>query len=1121
MMKKLQSMLILLLLAVIANTAYSQQKDQKWVWDNAAKAGLSEKKAVVDLDQALDKLEQAFGVSFMYKSGLLDGKFVPPVKHVSGTLDEAVKSLLKPWNLTYSQINEKAYVIKSIPEEARVLREVAAPDTVKGTITDATDGGLLPGVNIWVKGTTHGTSTDNNGKYALDVESLQDTLVFSYIGYKRAEVPIKGNTNIDIGLTSQVYNSEELVVVGYGEQKKISLTASISNISGTELKQTPTSNISNALVGRLPGLTAIQSSGEPGYDQAQIKIRGIATLREGAESDPLIVVDGVERGFNSLDPNEIESINILKDAAATALYGVRGANGVIIVTTKTGKVGKPEISFSSNVGFQSPTRLPELVNSYEYAMLKNEALANEGKAPYFSEQDLQLYKNGTDPYFHSNVDWYNFVLKPYSLQQKHNISVSGGTDNTRYFIALGYFDQDGAYRYTNFNPDYNANAKYQRYNFRSNFDLDLTKNFTTSVKLGGQLGDENFPGQSAGQIFFDILKANPMTNPGIMDGKIIGSVEGAPGGANPFMDILTSGYHQNFDRNLNVNISMKYKLNSITQGLLVRGMVAYDSWYRHSVSRSKGTTTYRIEKDPADPTNPIFVKQGEDSPFSFSEGYGRWRKTYAEMALQYAHDFNKHAVSGLVLYNFEKRHNPNLAYGVPTGYLGAVARLNYNYNLRYFAEVNMGYNGSENFPKGKRFGFFPSFSAGWVISNEKFFPENDVLTFVKFRGSYGEVGNDRIGGERFMYLPSVFNYGGGYNLGVLGQNYQWYGGSREGKIGNPDVTWERAKKTNIGVETNFFGDRLSINGDYFVEKRDNILWYLGTVPALVQANLPPVNIGKVRNHGYEIEANFNSSIGRKFRYWVKGNYSFAKNEIQYMDEPNRAFSWLSQTGKPVGQFFGLTWDGFYNTEEELQNAPESAWATNLQVGDMKYKDLNGDGVIDSNDMGPIGYSTFPQVTYGFSFGGSYKGFDLSVLLQGASKVSRYFDQMAAWPFDTDWRAAMKTVLQRWTPERYANGDPISFPRLSSSPTGGQHNYVSSDFWLKDASYIRLKNVEVGYSFNGKLLRELGMSQFRVFANGVNLFTWSHMKNFDPEAPSGRGQYYPQMIVYNLGLNVKF
>lgn len=1039
------------------------------------------------------------------------------------SLEEVLLMVAKQGHVAFRRVDNTIHV-KDANGKKEVLVEIINKQqekTITGKITDEY-GDPLPGATVLTKGTHSGTATDVNGNFSLKVKK-DAVLIVSFIGYTSREVTVGNRTYFEISLELDDTSLEEIVIVGFGTQKKETLTGSVSTIETEELVQSPVANISNSLVGRLPGLIALQSSGEPGYDQSTLKIRGVATLNGGAESDPLVLVDGVQRNFNEIDPHAIASVSILKDASATAVFGVRGANGVILVTTKTGVSGKPKINYTSNFGFQSPTQLPDLLNSYEYAMLRNEASENMGQTPYFSEQDLELYKNGSDPYFHPDTDWFDLILKDYSMQQQHNFNISGGTDDTRYFISLGYFDQNGAYDVQDVQGAFSANPRYKRYNLRFNFDIDFTKDFSAAVKLGGQFADANYPGYGAGEIFFRILNSNPLMNPGIVDGKLISGVEGLPSSSgNPLAAIVNNGYQRNFNSTLTTNISLEHKLNFITEGLKVRGMVAYDNYYQHWVKRNKATTTYRIIKDPEDPTLPIFVQQGNDAPFSFSEGYGRNRKTYAEGALEYVRSFGLHNVTALALYMQEKYIALGQEYNVPRGYQGLVGRITYNFNKKYLSEFNIGYNGSENFPEKKRFGVFPSFSLGWVLTEESFIPKGNFLSFVKIRGSYGEVGNDKIGNARFLYLPSVFypNSGGYYFGDYSSGGYQHYAGAQEGRIGNPNVTWERAKKSDIGIETGFFKDKLQINADVFLEKRDNILWYLGTVPALVQADLPPVNIGKVENKGFEIEINFSDKIGT-FNYWLKSNYSYAKNKIIYMSEPQRAHPWLNRTGQSVGQYWGLQNQGFYNTEEELAAAPASAFTSELKLGDIKYVDQNKDGIIDQYDEVPIGYSRLPQVVYGISLGGDYKGFDFSILFQGAEKTSTYIGEMGAWAFDTDWRNATTRHLERWTPERYAAGEKITYPRVELSPTVGNHNYRPSDFWLEDASYLRLKNAEVAYRFRGGLLDRLGASSLRIYLSGNNLLTWSKMKTYDPEAPEGRGQFYPQMRVYNAGVNLQF
>lgn len=1012
---------------------------------------------------------------------------------------------------------------------------VYAQQAVTGVVIDDLNEPLL-GVNIMVKGTTTGTITDFDGQFSINVDG-EAVLVFTYIGYDPVELKVTPGKTVKVKMKESSAMMEEVVVVGYGSQTKATVTGAINSVKSDDLLQTPVANISNALAGRTSGLTAIQQSGEPGQNKSIIKIRGVATLNNGEESDPLVLVDGVERDFNEIDPNEIESINVLKDASATAVFGVRGANGVILVTTKTGHEGKPTISYSSNFAVQTPTRLPKSVDSYTYVMLNNEARENDHLDPIFSPEDVELFRNGLDPIGHPNTDWYAALIKPASFQQQHNINVSGGAKQTRYFMSLGYFEQDGAYRQADLIKDVNGNPSYKRYNFRSNLDFDVTPSTQISVKLGSQFVDSHYSNVSSSDIFAQALSAAPISTPGIIDGKLIKEVEGGwkRVSENPFYSLVGKGWHDDYSNTLNANLSIKQKLDFITKGLSIRAMVSYDGYYLHTLKYTKEVEEYTLKKNiyTTDPeelaANPyIFVLSREEGPISSSESFGKEYKYYAEGAIEYNRTFNGHTVTGLVLANMQKRYHPDLAYGLPTGYLGLVGRVTYNYAHRYLAEVNIGYNGSENFPAGKRFGLFPAYSLGWVVSKEPFWPENKYFTLLKIRGSYGEVGNDKLGGDRYMYRQSVFASTGNYFFGenmLTGKPSETPNYS-EGKVGNPDVTWERARKANVGLEMNFFEDRLTFTGDVFYEYRDDILWVREDVPVLVQANLQPANIGIVENKGFELSLGYNGNAG-DFNYFVNGNFSFARNKIIEMSEAPQPYPGLAKTGNSVGQIKGLICEGFYNTKEELEdpNRPISAWESEtnpLQLGDLKYKDITGDGIIDDNDRTNIGHSVIPEITYGISMGINWKGFDVSMLWQGVGNVSAYFTGASAWPFYSEFRTAFTWHEERWTQERYDAGKKITFPRLSSNPDANQHNYRLSSFWVEDASYIRLKNAEIGYRFNlGEKANKFGLSAIRVFVNGQNLLTFTKMRYFDPEAPSNTQGYYPQMRIFNFGLNVQF
>jgi TonB-linked SusC/RagA family outer membrane protein len=1012
---------------------------------------------------------------------------------------------------------------------------------ITGIVTDASDGSVLPGVAVIVKNTSTGVVTEADGRFKLSASERQ-VLVFSYMGYVSQEVIIGKNTVLSVALNEDIQLLQEVVVVAYGSQKKATMTGAITSVANADLVKAPVAGVSNALTGLTSGLQSVQVSGEFGNDKANIRVRGIGTLYTGG-ADPLILVDGVERPtYNDLDPNEIETLNVLKDASATAVFGVRGANGVILITTRQGKRGKPKVSFTTNTAVIQPSILPETLNSYEYALLRNEAERNMGRAVTFSDEDIRLYQSGEDPIFHPDKNWLNELIKPFSFQQSHHMNIGGGGENARYFVSLGYFNQAGGYAEPEQDFGFSYKHSFDRYNVRMNFDFDVTQDMTLSVKLGNQATGNRYPTGGAWAAFDKATTTSPMSSPGFIDGKVITEVSGFPTGVreyNPWVETgPTSGssfglQEKYYSNTVNTNVSFKYNMDKYLKGFSARVMGAYDMYYNKYSKRQRYFATYTALKDPTN-GSPVVFRNDEDGPFyGLSESISdanKWRKMYGEAALEYEGAIaESHNVTGLLLGNMQKAYYPNMQYKLPTTYLGIVGRLTYHFKNLYLAEVNIGYNGSENFPKGKRFGFFPAFSAGWVVTEEKFLKKNDILSFLKIRGSYGEVGNDKIGGNRYLYLESPYTLTNDDNarttFGIPGINMATYSQYKEGGAGNPDVTWERAKKWNVGVDMMLFNGKMNFTVDYFQEKRENILWNLSTVPELVAVTLPPANIGKVNNYGYEFEWGYKDKT-ETFVYWIKGLYSFCRNKIIYQDEPEREYEWMKRTGQSVGQHFGLIFEGFYNTPEEIAdpNRPISQWeGGGLKPGDLKYRDLNGDLKITEEDMCPIGQNDFPEINYSCSFGANWKGFDLSVLFQGTGNVSVYFAKHAgAYPFDNDWGAAYKWQLERWEQTRYENGETISYPRVELSPTLGGNNYQKSSFWVQNASYLRLKNVELGYGFNSLLLKKLNIQWLRLYISGNNLYTHSTIKySMDPDARESYGRVMPPMRVFNVGLNFQF
>jgi TonB-linked SusC/RagA family outer membrane protein len=1007
--------------------------------------------------------------------------------------------------------------------------------TITGKVTDP-NGEAIIGANVIVNGVKIGTITDMDGKYTIAGVQPVSVLVVSYIGYTPVSKAVGNQTVINIVLQEDQKKLDEVVVVGYGTQKKATVTGSMGAVSGEQLLKAPVAAIGNSLVGRTPGLVAVQRGGEPGKDVADIYIRGVGTFGGGAS--PLVVVDGVERKLNEIDPNEVESINILKDASATAVYGIRGANGVIIVTTKVGHEGKLHISYTMNYGVQNPIRLPKLLGSLDYALLNNEAATNSGMTPTFTAFDIERFQKKDDPYFHPDIDWMNYMLRSLSPQSQHNVNISGGTKTTRYFVSLGAFNQQGAFKMGDVFKQFSANPEYKRYNIRTNLDIDWTKSFSTSIKVGTSIVNSNYSGantsSNSNSFLGTILSANPMMNPVLVDGKIIRNVQGSPSSQvsnTPLYQLLSGGYNKNFSSNLNVDVSLKYKLDALFPGLIAKVKVAYDSYYNQAVNRSKQIPMYDLYRESNDPNDwanfitPVVVQSNFEGPVGFnSEAFSKNSAVYTEGALEYSKTTRGNTIGGLLLGNTRRFYDGGNQ--LPFNLMGLVGRVTYNYVNKYMFEVNVGYNGSENFVKDKQFGLFPAISGGYAISQESFFPKNDVLTFMKFRASYGLVGNDKLSGSRFLFLPSSFaNVSNAYNdyRYYFGQSHLLVQGYKESSLGNTDVTWEKAKKTNFGLDLKFFKEKLTFNTDYFFETRNDILWRLNIPASFGNASLvAPYNIGQAKNHGYEFELGFKDKA-KNFSYWVNANYSFARNKIVYMDESPAAYPGLAATNNRIGQPKGLVADGLFNTQAEIDDPtrPKTIWeGTGPKLGDIKYVDVNGDGKIDDNDKTNIGHPNIPEIVYGLSFGFDWKGFELSALIQGTGNVSTYISGDGVTAFQGSQKAAYDFNLERWTPERFAAGEKITYPRV----TLGNYlqNYQYSSYWQQDASYVRLKNIEVAYKFNLRFLKDSGINNLRVFANGQNLYTLTKMRFYDPEiAANTSGGIYPMMRVFNFGFNVQF
>ena len=1007
---------------------------------------------------------------------------------------------------------------------------------VKGTVKDAA-GETITGASVIEKGTSNGTTTDSDGNFTLNVSSDNVVLQFLYIGFRTQEINLNGRTSVSVTMQESSEVLSEVVVVGYGAQKKESVVGAISQITTKDLLNSPAANISQAIAGRIPGVITTQTSGAPGADDLLIYIRGRASF--AGDNQPLILVDGVERQFSQIAPDDIETFSVLKDASATAVYGVRGANGVILITTKRGKEQKPVVSVTANWQIQSPTRGNNYLDSYNSVMLLEEALANDGLPSQYNAADLDMYKksvagqlSGVDAMLYPNVNWYKTVLKNSTPAQRYNANIQGGTRRMKYFVSAEYYNQDGLFR--NFSLDQygnSSNISYQRYAFRANLDFLMTKDLTLSVNFGtrfenrkGPITPETFnTDENASYVYYSVNHV-----PGWLFPVAYAIGEGTDrqtlyGGSSQYQDnivgLLARGGFGRTSNTINeTNFIGDYKMDWLTKGLSAKVMVSFDYNAYYLRAFTADFATYELN----DRYNYQFIdaynKFNTNSELAYAgDNQTTTYKLYMEAQLNYTRNFGKNAVTGMLLYNQNDRQYQA---DLPERYQGLVGRVTYGYANRYLGEINFGYNGSENFMRGHRFGFFPSFSLGWRINEEGFMKDTQKwLSNLKIRASYGEVGNDvyKIGAakQRFLYQAIWTQLSNDYYFGTTGNT-----GIFESQYPNYAVTWERAHKYNAGIDFNLSKGILGGSLDFFTERRNNILTPYQTRPEWVGVNMAAGNLGETKNSGFEIELKHEKKIRKDFRYNAGLSFSHAVNEILNMDEPALITNYRKQEGHPIKQYFGLISDGFI-TSADLAN-PDFPISTfgGVKVGDLKYLDMNRDGFIDDRDVTFIGLSDVPENTYSLNLGANYKSFGLTVMFQGVDHVSRYYDADAMFAFVNGGKVK-QLHLERWDPrlpesENLANA---KYPLLHYD-SYGNHNQRLNSFFLKNGSFIRLKNIELSYNLPAKLIGKASMSDCRLYVNALNLVTWDHLDGLcDPES-QGSGRY-PIMKAVNFGVNIKF
>lgn len=1011
----------------------------------------------------------------------------------------------------------------------------------------------MPGVTIIVDGTTNGTMTGPDGTFTLGGVPSGATVIVSCIGYTDQVLP-EGKSNYVVSLVPDSEMLEETVVVAFGQQKKLSVTGAISTVASADLRKTTSTRLDNALAGRVTGLTSMQSGGgQPGVDGATMYLRGAATTNG---KSPLILVDGVERdNIRTIDMNEVESISVLKDASATALYGVQGANGVILIQTRKGQKGKAQLNISVDQSWTSFTKEPSRLHSWEYCELRNEALMNDSQAPEFSEETIAKFRNpllGLDPSspdydnqvairkaVYCDNDYYRMYLKSNTPQTRANANISGGTDFVNYFVNVGYIHQGG--NLNTESPDYlgyDPQCYMNRLSLRSNLDFHITKNLTASLNIASYAENVNMPavgdlyrGDQSWMITDIIYQSQTILpiSPGPVTDPRFGGVSDGVVGYN-YLDrsayeiINRRGFHTNKRKNLNTQFSVNWDLGElVTKGLSVNGMAAYDTYNIGVLEGRKKERVYNVRVDYDSETLSYSSSNGDKiEPLTMTSSRLSNYQIYVQGSINYARTFGKHNVTAMA--TAYRRFWEGTSADIPYNVLGTAARATYSFDDRYLVEGNLGYNGSEQFAPSKRFGLFPSGSIGWIASNESFLKGNKYLTWLKFRASYGLVGNDSMGGLRFLYQDdNKIQSGNGFVQGLGGKIV------KEGLIGNKSITWELSKKMNLGVEIGLFKD-FRINVDYFTEKRDQILLKRRTVPSFQGVSsdyIPRVNMGKVDNHGVDVEVSYSHTFNRDFSISSRVNFGFNDNTAIELDEPMRSEEYAYQyheEGFRLGQEFGylIDWDspgnGYFTSQDEIDSYYPYGFGGKPRVGDFVYKDVNGDGVIDQKDLSPIGYSTtVPGLNYGISLGLNFKGIDFNVLFSGLGRYSKYYSGQGVVEW-TKQGTYFDWTRNGWTEERYKNGEKITYPAISTTKTV---SHTENDFFIQNRSFLRLKNIELGYTLPERFLSKVGVKALRVYVSGQNLFVWDNLRitHVDPEQNNSYG--YPITKNVTLGLNINF
>lgn len=1101
--------------------------------------------AFVDL---LREIKKQTGYNVVCSSDIIKNTGAIDVQVRNMPLKQALAVVLGSKNLGF-HIEKKAIVVNRKPNVAHggIIRYNVKSDVsvhqerlVTGLVLDARSRPLA-GVTVSVKGkSTVSTSTDSNGRFVLNV-STGETLQFSFIGHLSQEVFITDQREITVIMEEDQEGIEEVVIVGFGEQKKSSVVSAVSSVKGESLRM-PTRSLSNNLAGRVAGIIAVQRSGEPGYDNSEFYIRGVSSFAGGV--NPLVLVDGVPRSMNDIEPDEIETFTVLKDAAATAIYGAEGANGVVLITSKRGIVQQTRINYRGEYSRLTPTRLPKFASSVDYLTIYNEALRNEGQDPMFSDEVIARYASGEDPDLYPNSNWWNILMRDQTFNTRHTLNFRGGGEKMRFFVSGAYFGESGLYRV---NPDYNNNAGLNRYNLRSNIDIDVTKTTLLRVDLSGQYLTTNYPGFSSLNIVERLSRIPPHLFPAVYsDGKLPQHPSYTGNRVNPYVQLVESGYQKEWRSGVQSRVDIEQKLGFITEGLKIKGAISYDSDSWYTMSRTRVPDTFFAEGRDEN-GNLIYRKITNETPFGEpNESNSGNKNLYLETSMDYNRRFGEHTIGGMVLfYQKEKQlHDEALAFR-KQAYIG---RAVYSYADRYSLEANFGITGSENFAEGYRFGFFPAIGVSWNLAREPYFPESleNAVNSLKIRASIGRTGNDMTNNNsnsrdaRFMYRPTFVN-GPGYSWGIgstgatngLGQ------GLVEGRFAAPSLSWEIEQKRNIGLDVSLWNNRVELQIDYFNNHRTDILLQRKTISGVAGFRQSPwQNYGEVTNKGFDGSLTFNHQVS-DVSISAMGTVTFARNKIIEYDEIPQVYPWMNVTGTRLNVLSGMLIadrlftendfvigsDGSGNISYQLKDGiAKTNYISQVMPGDIKYVDLNGDGVIDDFDrVRDTHHPLNPELIYGFGLNLGYKRFYLSAFLQGADNVSVNLNSNASTLMPFHWGVQESNVRQeivdsRWTAENPSQD--VFFPRVRVTEMA--NTWTQSTWWVRDGSFLRLKNVEAGYSFDTEEITKGKIRAARLYMMGHNIAVWDKIKMYDPElGNSSGGVRYPLPRTWTLGLEVTF